>query len=129
MKFIVLFLVLISAIDSHAEAFSCRPQGWNSRIRLKNKSLTIVNESCIATQSSRYGQICHLGKMTLMVSVDQKYPSIIVLDNGLVLKMSCDLPEIQNEQEEQQPREQQQGQQQESGDGPGHGGNTIGGKG
>lgn len=129
MKVLVLFLLVVLASVSSAEAFSCRPLGWKSKLRMKNKSITIEKESCVPTESSRYSEICHLGKNTLMVSANEKYPSIIVLENGIPLMMSCEHLESQEEQEEQEQSRQQGQQQQEAGDGPGHGGNTIGGKG
>jgi hypothetical protein len=117
-----LFIQSAFAIDN----YTCRPYHWTTRVRLqlnkeiglKNGKMMVNMDSCSITESDRYSDICHVGDNTVMISIDPKLPSVLVLKNGNIYKMECLDPEQQEQQEQQQ-------QQQQQGEGPGHGGSTI----
>lgn len=134
-QIVVVFLLLLQAAGAHV-AYSCKPLNWTTRIkmlvgrqvRLEKGKLPVDAERCTLTQNDRYEEICNIGDNTLMVSTSN-LPSVMVTSNGSVHKMDCRSPEQRQQQQGQQQQQQQQQDQQETqaGEGPGHGGNTMGG--
>ena len=130
-QIVVVFLLLLQAAGAHV-AYSCKPLNWTTKIkmlvgrqvRLEKGKLPVDAERCTLTQNDRYEEICNIGDNTLMVSTSN-LPSVMVTSNGSVHKMDCRTPEQQQQQGQQQQQQQQQDTQ--AGEGPGHGGNTMGG--
>jgi hypothetical protein len=133
-QYIIVFLLLLQVASAHEE-HSCKPVNWTSKIRLlldkevslKGGKLLIHSEDCTLTQNERFAEICNIGNTTVMVS-DGNLPSVLVLRNGNIYKMDCRTPEQRQQQQQGQQQQQQQEQQDtQAGEGPGHGGNTMGG--
>lgn len=137
LQVIIVFLLVLQAASAHV-AYSCKPLNWTTRLRLligkqvplEKGRLAVDSENCTLTQNDRYQEICNIGNNTLMVSFSG-LPSVMVSSNGSVHKMDCRTPEEREQQQQQQQQGQQQQQQEQqdtsAGEGPGHGGNTMGG--